>query len=413
MNEQSGGDGVGVIDDTNSVTGVAKGEVAVGEPKTVPIAMRVIGHDGTERDIKDNFTLLRGIDASHGHLTTNPHFLAKVLERGPLAFDEAREQGQDPTQLSFMVMEEIDPELAKEREDIELTNITVDSDGNIIYTSERIKHIEAFETDPVTTLVVEGGQNTSRTIRDIKPMVFDGQKYAYPKIPQLQEAYLGLGLRSGFLNGEGIWSLPPPRLFAERLNRFRDEDNESGLYYPELEIFEQGKITSKDFVSAFAAGKFPVSGISFDLYVHDVAQEHFQAVMVYGEPLMDLVQNFAQAMQNFESITLPNFDGSKIDRPNITDLQGKDKDDATGRILDDMTAKLIGRDFKTLYEDEPFERYFDQVAYALRKAGRLGNLRVVTDILESGEAADVDQITGRMIADKLITSTREKFKIAA
>lgn len=101
----------------------------------------------------------------------------------------------------------------------------------------------------------------------------------------------------GFSPSEGVY--PTPSGLNSRLQQIAAS---SGKYMPHVRFFEEGTIDGEQYVASFAQGEYPASS-KLSWYGHDIASDHFRAVVVHGEEAMLVTQLYAQAVLESEEIT--------------------------------------------------------------------------------------------------------------
>lgn len=154
---------------------------------------------------------------------------------------------------------------------------------------------------------------------------------------------LGQAFRDmGFSPTEGVY--PTPSGLNDRLQQIATS---SGKAMPHIRFFEEGVIPGEQYVSSFAQGEYPASS-KLSWYGHDIASDHFRAVVVHGEEAMLVAQLYAQAVLGSEEIMGRIYPdeyeinkGAQAQKVEVT-MSGDEKIKHAALCIDQFTSELDG-----------------------------------------------------------------------
>lgn len=180
--------------------------------------------------------------------------------------------------------------------------------------------------------------------------------------------------------------MPMPQEFQRRMDIFR-EGNPWGFYIPQVQLVDAGHIDAKDYLASYAQSIYPVSTEDFYYYNHDAASVHMIAFMIHGEPLMDMISQYAKANADADAKQLA--------------VAEHTIDEITGALGDYSFDAQLGSDIQ--YQS------FEQVLHVLRSADTLKDLQIVQSMLQTGQIEHEDEIDGYMLRDALVEEAQARF----
>lgn len=288
-----------VVDEIRDMAAVVAGGGTMAVAEAVAdgphVALRLAYEDGTV--LSDRFRCLAvNVDGMPDDIaTTDPLFSARLLAYGPAGLDALYDAGHRSlvTHLvaSASYLRDADPTATE----MVAASLWLDDQG-LIHVMRPQPVVAGtvgadFDGWPAATGErVEAALYNTVPYLEISVLEYVGTRL-YQSVPQLEAAFaaLGCGVQDGHEH------LPLPAELLRRLDRRRSEDTESGVYYPPVAMTTHGMIDAAAYVSIWAGGALPAGSGDMAHYPHDIASDHMVTMMVFGAPLMTLLQQYAMA----------------------------------------------------------------------------------------------------------------------
>lgn len=345
-------------------------------------------------------------------LTNEPEKLRLLLDGGPAGLEEAA-SGQELT--IHTLHGHGDLRLSSKYETfLYLNDVDVHPDHTFTINEQRRGLLPATDADFSSSFVDKvidfNNRNTPNQMSyNIASATFDHAWTEAMRKP-VHEAYAQLGFALNGTDFERSLTLPLPQEFKRRVDQARAEKR-GPIYYPDVKLMEAGEIPNDAYIAAWAEGKYPVATTDFYYYNHDIASEHLNGLIQYGEPFMELATGLAQASQKLDTMSF----GPMIGK-DPGDFSGPDKKSRVVQLLDSLTS-----DVSQLYMDqvparsgqegEQITSHFTDVVNAMRATGSLGETQVVKSLMAKGRIKSVEDVTGPLVIDELLAMTRERFDV--
>lgn len=370
----------------------------------------LVGGNVTQRPHSGGFEL-------DGVFTDNPDLMVAMLDGGPELLDDPRFAGHQ----ELTVVEDGRGKVSvSDKYSYSGSRYTFTVDDGIMtvhFGAERgetmplsTPEVERAQREIIEANIEYGNDNRLQKIsgEDISASFVRSRAYQFPKV---REVYDLLGITEPVYTNEKYpklvsFTAPTPATLQERLAEARQV-----LFVPELEFVSTGHISSEDYVSILAEGKFPVGVSDFAYYFHDVTNEHMVALVEYGEPLIDMMTRFARAVENTDVVHFTEY----MEDEQYGDLSGSEKMSAAAQRLDAITSDLSYISIEMHEDDRPYTGHglalIQNFVDVMRAAGELEGSIIEQAILARGVVASSEEITGALVVEELVQLTRERFGI--
>ncbi len=380
--------------------------------------------NGVAHNVDMGFVKIK--DPSHegqslGVLASDPKLVAAMQVKGPFGLGEATPSiaHHEIILLDSPKKFGILPPPSELGDTVAKSVILLNPDGTIEFNKSQLVDIGPVQdVDRVTTQVVveKRAQNQVHDIDEALREIIWDKRHTYQLIPELRKELvaLGYGFQEGVEPLERTWvQIPSPQELQRRLDARREAASAQGIYLPHIVLLPTGNYTPSKMNEIFASGRYPVSAEDIHYYLHDTVSNHFEALLVYGEPLVEILSRTCLAANNFDSFVFEHISDNDIYKGG--NYSGKQKDLRISLINEFLTDQLS---LIKLDQPMPEEGYYmtkwmmsfaQDAVNILRANGTLSELSLVQALKAKGISED--KVTGYLLMKELVEQTQERHGI--